>query len=165
MSQEHGSKADIREYRHILKEMYTNACASGCACDIPSVTYQYNWDPQIWSSFYAEAPEILAYFKGVVERHDLSKYIKLRHQVKHAEWLTDSGKWRVTIVRLDDGVETIEECDVFINAMGFLKSVQPPEMRIGSNIFSAIGNGRRSTVSRTSRVPLPILRTIHKISI
>lgn len=112
-----------------IERILTNACASGCACDIPSVTYQYNWDPQIWSSFYAEGPEILAYFKGVVERHNLSRCIKLRHEVKHAEWLTDSGKWRVTIVRLDDGTQIIEECDVFINAMGFLKSVLPFEIR------------------------------------
>jgi len=64
-----------------------------------------------------------------VERHNLSRFIKLRHEVKHAEWLTDSGKWRVTIVRLDDLTQIIEECDVFINAMGFLKSVLPFEIR------------------------------------
>lgn len=94
---------------------------SGCACDIPSVTYQYNWDPAVWSSFYAEAPEILAYFQGVVDRHNLLKYIKLRHQIEHAEWIEETGKWRITTTKLEDNTKIVEECDVFVNAMGFLK--------------------------------------------
>ncbi|RFU29418.1 hypothetical protein B7463_g6928, partial [Scytalidium lignicola] len=37
----------------------------GCACDIPAHGYTYSWEgnPE-WSRFYAEAPEIHAYFKG-----------------------------------------------------------------------------------------------------
>lgn len=27
---------------------------SGCACDIPSVTYQYTWEPKVWSKYYSE---------------------------------------------------------------------------------------------------------------
>lgn len=94
---------------------------SGCACDIPSVTYQYTWEPNNWSKYYSEAPEIHAYFKRVVDKYGLLKFIKLRHRIDIAEWEETSAQWKVKVSNLADGTAFEDHCDVFINAGGILK--------------------------------------------
>jgi cation diffusion facilitator CzcD-associated flavoprotein CzcO len=94
---------------------------SGCACDIPSASYQFTWEPYIWSQYYAEAPEIFAYFKMIVDKYDLAKYIKLRHRVDRAEWDESEGQWHITVTDLDVGHQFTETCDIFVNAGGPLK--------------------------------------------
>lgn len=93
----------------------------GCACDIPSVTYQYTWAPAVWQKYYSEAPEIFAYFKNVVDEHKLWEYIKLKHRVDHAEWNPEVGQWTLLITDLEKDTQFEDHCDVFVNAMGFLK--------------------------------------------
>lgn len=34
---------------------------AGCACDIPSVDYQYSWKPAIWWKYFSKFPEIWQY--------------------------------------------------------------------------------------------------------
>ncbi|KAK4935997.1 hypothetical protein LTR10_023044 [Elasticomyces elasticus] len=109
----------------------------GCACDIPSVTYQFSWDPQIWSKYYAEAPEIFAYFKGVVDRFSLWKYMKLKHEVQHAQWSAEAGVWNVRIKDLHTGREMHDHCDIFINAMGFLNNWKWPKIE-GLHSFKGV---------------------------
>ena len=87
------------------------------------MTYQYSWCPEIWSKYYAEASEILAYFKGVVDKFNLWKYIKLTHEVNHAQWDSETGLWNVKITDLNSGSQFEDHCDIFVNAMGFLKQV------------------------------------------
>ena len=94
---------------------------SGCACDIPSVTYQYIWETKIWSKFYAGAAEILDYFKHVADKYGLRKYIKLQHEVIHAKWDEETGKWTVRIRNLVDGTEFEDTSDILINASGIFK--------------------------------------------
>jgi len=38
----------------ILDKDLADSSQSGCACDIPSVTYQYTWEPKVWSKYYSE---------------------------------------------------------------------------------------------------------------
>jgi cation diffusion facilitator CzcD-associated flavoprotein CzcO len=94
---------------------------SGCGCDIPSVTYQYTWEPNVWSKYYSDAPEILQYFKNIVDKYDLKRYIKLRHAVRNAAWDEDKGKWNLDITDLATATNLQEECDIFINCGGLLK--------------------------------------------
>jgi cation diffusion facilitator CzcD-associated flavoprotein CzcO len=68
----------------------------GCACDIPAHSYQLTFEPnKTGSRFYAPAPEILEYWKGVARKYDLYKHIKLEHKVVEARWDDDVGKWQV----------------------------------------------------------------------
>lgn len=83
--------------------------------------YQYTWNPKVWSEYYATGPEILKYLKDTVTEFDLVKYIHLRHRVDHAEWHDGPGKWRLLVTSLPDGRQFEDECDIFVNAMGFLK--------------------------------------------
>ena len=41
----------------------------GCACDIPSVVYQYPWRPAPWSRYYSPSSEIWCYEPGHPEGH------------------------------------------------------------------------------------------------
>ncbi|KAH8701505.1 steroid monooxygenase [Talaromyces proteolyticus] len=109
----------------------------GCACDIPSVTYQYPWELKIWSRFYAYAPEILEYFKHVADKHGLRKFIKLQHEVIHAQWDNQSGKWCVKVRNLTDGTEFDDTADVLVNASGIFNYWQWPNIK-GRKDFKGI---------------------------
>lgn len=118
-----GSRINTREPEPLISDPIssTDHYNSGCACDIPSVTYQYIWEPKIWSKFYSGAGEILEYFKGVADKYGLRKYIKLRHSVDRAEWDETAGKWAVKVTNHEQGITFEDHCDILINASGIFK--------------------------------------------
>lgn len=74
---------------------------------------------------YSTATEILAYFKNVVEKYDLNKYIRLEHKVVGAAWDETMQMWTVRIQKGDDPSTIFEDkAHVFVNASGVLKYVQ-----------------------------------------
>ncbi|TAQ87444.1 hypothetical protein B7494_g4224 [Chlorociboria aeruginascens] len=117
----------------------------GCACDIPSVNYQvhtmtflikaeadilqFTWarNPN-WSHFYSSAEEIWQYFRDVVDKFGLMKYIKLSHEVVGAYWDNDKGVWDVKIKNIITGVTFTDTAEVFINGGGFLNTWKWPEI-------------------------------------
>ncbi|KAL2815741.1 steroid monooxygenase [Aspergillus granulosus] len=117
----------------------------GCACDIPSHNYLFTWAPNPkWSSFYVSAPEILNYLNDVADRFQLKKYIQTCRKVVGARWNEGTQKWEVASKRTDGrrtvisskgdggdgeiGKVIIEECDVFINASGYLNNWRWPDI-------------------------------------
>jgi cation diffusion facilitator CzcD-associated flavoprotein CzcO len=93
----------------------------GCACDIPSASYQFTWERNpYWSQYYSESPEIWRYFKDTVEKHGLMKYIKLDHSVTGAYWQPEEGLWEVHVQRRD-GSTFVDRCHVLVNGGGVLK--------------------------------------------
>ncbi|ETI26517.1 hypothetical protein G647_03294 [Cladophialophora carrionii CBS 160.54] len=101
----------------------------GCACDIPSVCYQFTWDrnPE-WSHYYSDSPEIWRYFKSVVERHDLMKHIKLRHKIIAAKWEEQEGLWHVRIRDEEQDREFTDTCNVLVNGGGILNNWKWPDI-------------------------------------
>lgn len=83
--------------------------------------YQYTWNPKIWNEYYATGADILEYFKSTVREYDLASLIRLRHRVDHAQWQEAEGQWKLFITELASGRQFVDECDIFVNAMGFLK--------------------------------------------
>ena len=83
--------------------------------------YQFIWNPQVWSKYYAGGSEIQKYFQQTVKDFDLQRFIKLSHRVDRAEWDETSGKWKITISDLVSGTQFVDEAEIFVNAMGFLK--------------------------------------------
>ncbi|KAI0940653.1 hypothetical protein AcW1_003794 [Taiwanofungus camphoratus] len=78
---------------------YTNKYP-GLACDIPSHCYQLTFEQKTdWSSCYAPAHEILSYMRSVVDKYKLMHYIKLQHELVHAQYDEPSGKWHLRIRR------------------------------------------------------------------
>ncbi|KAJ9645779.1 hypothetical protein H2199_002819 [Coniosporium tulheliwenetii] len=101
----------------------------GCACDIPSVNYQFSWKIKLWSHYYSYSPEIWQYLKDIeVENDFIAKYIKLRHQIEHVQWDDDAGLWRLKIRNLESDEIIEDAAEFFINAGGVLNNWKWPNI-------------------------------------
>lgn len=81
-----------------------------------------SWSPKPdWPEFYADGPEIQRYYKGLVDKFNLWKYMRLSHEVIRAEWDDEKCKWLLQIRGPAGDFE--DECDVFINAGGMFFSI------------------------------------------
>lgn len=110
----------------------------GCACDVPSVVYQFPWRPAPWSKYYSHSPEIWDYLK-MVERENsfIEKYIKLEHAVQRFEWDEGTGQWAVTVKDLRTDRTFQDHCDIVINGTGVLNKWKWPEIE-GLRSFKGI---------------------------
>jgi cation diffusion facilitator CzcD-associated flavoprotein CzcO len=71
---------------------------------------------------YSSAQEFLAYFKEIVAKYNLEKFVKLNHRVIGAWWNEETGKWKIKVQpgnELDKAF--FDEGDILINATGLLK--------------------------------------------
>ncbi|CAG8057086.1 unnamed protein product [Penicillium salamii] len=101
----------------------------GCACDIPAHTYQASFEPnKEWSSFYAKAPEIHAYWKKVAQKYGCMDFIKFRRQVSEAVWDQGTFKWQLKVKNLQDSSMLTDDCDVLIQATGTLNNWRWPSI-------------------------------------
>ncbi|THG98596.1 hypothetical protein EW145_g7399, partial [Phellinidium pouzarii] len=72
----------------------------GVACDVPAHCYQLSFENHTqWSSLYSPAVEIHADMERVVNKYKLMRYIKLQHELIHAQYDEDSGKWYLKLRR------------------------------------------------------------------
>ena len=66
----------------------------GCACDIPSVNYQFSWKIKLWAHYYSYSPEIWQYLKDIERENGfIQKYIRLKHRIEHTQWDDVQGVW------------------------------------------------------------------------
>lgn len=101
----------------------------GCACDIPSVVYQFPWRPASWSKYYSYSPEIWKYVKMVAEENDfINKYVKLAHEVKSLAWDEATGQWTVEVKDLKSGREFKDHSDFVVNCTGVLNKWKWPDI-------------------------------------
>lgn len=99
----------------------------GCACDNPSHTYVWSFDPNpTWSSTYASSTEIFEYFKRFQFRSNLGEKTKVSHHIVGAKWDDWAGKWNVEIRDVARNVIVNDSCDVFVNAGGILNAWKWP---------------------------------------
>lgn len=85
-------------------------------------TGQFTWARNpYWSHFYSSGGEIWQYLKDVAEQYDLTKYMKLKHQITGAYWDDDSGLWEVHIEDLQSGARFTDHAEILINGSGLLK--------------------------------------------
>ncbi|KAF4185574.1 hypothetical protein CNMCM7927_006518 [Aspergillus lentulus] len=101
----------------------------GCACDIPAHTYQATFEPnKEWSTFYAAAPEIHAYWKRVAEKYGCMKYVKLKQGVVEAVWDDSKSKWQLKVQDIQTDSVYSDECNILISATGALNSWKWPDI-------------------------------------
>ncbi|KAF2745554.1 FAD/NAD(P)-binding domain-containing protein [Sporormia fimetaria CBS 119925] len=101
----------------------------GCACDIPSVNYQFSWKIKLWSHYYSYAPEIWDYLKSIEqENHFIDKYVKLRHKIEAARWDEQAGLWRLKIRHLERDEVIEDSAEFFINGGGVLNNWKWPDI-------------------------------------
>ncbi|KKO96957.1 hypothetical protein THAR02_10937 [Trichoderma harzianum] len=91
----------------------------GAACDVPAHIYVFPFEPNPnWTTFYANSPEIWQYMKDTAKKWDLERHMLFDSKVIDSIWDENSGKW---LLKIDHQGEIIEdECDILVNATGFL---------------------------------------------
>lgn len=93
----------------------------GCACDVPSHSYQYSFEPNPnWSSFYAPQAEICSYLHRVADKYGVMRFVRLQHEVQSCLWDAEAKKWRLEVKDLQSGKLLEDEADVLISAKGNL---------------------------------------------
>lgn len=101
----------------------------GCACDIPSHSYQYTFEPNPdWSSLYAPAAEIQAYLERVATKYSATRFIKLQHEIIGCRWEDKTAKWHVSVRNLATGAMFEDSCDVLISGRGNLNTPSWPDI-------------------------------------
>ncbi|KAJ7273075.1 hypothetical protein C8J57DRAFT_1506626 [Mycena rebaudengoi] len=100
----------------------------GLRCGIPSVNYQMHWSPKLdWPEYYSQRSVFQEYYRSLVDKFNLWKYINLQHKVVRAEWDDAAKKWRIK-VRGPNGREFEDECDVLLNGGGVLNVWKWPDI-------------------------------------
>lgn len=101
----------------------------GCACDIPSHSYQYSFNPNPeWSSFYAPQREICAYLQGTAEKYGVMRFVELEREVVGCVWDGVRKKWVLSVRRVDSGEVVEDEADVVVCARGNLSEPSWPDI-------------------------------------
>jgi cation diffusion facilitator CzcD-associated flavoprotein CzcO len=96
----------------------------GAACDVVSRIYSYSWDQDYdWSTAFAPQPEILAYIRRVVDRHDLRPRIRFDTEVASARFDEQAGLWHVATAKGGQIVTPI-----LISAVGLFNRLKIPDI-------------------------------------
>ncbi|WP_059015175.1 NAD(P)/FAD-dependent oxidoreductase [Mycobacterium sp. M26] len=107
----------------------------GARVDVANHFYCYSFEPSNnWSHYFAEQPELRAYFESVLDRHSLNDNVRWETEVVSAVWNDDDGSWLVT-VRDSDGAESQIRARAVITAVGQLNRPQIPDIE-GADTFA-----------------------------
>jgi len=100
----------------------------GARVDVGNHFYCYSFEPtDQWTHFFAEQPELQAYFQAVMDKHDIGRHVLWETEVTEARWDDDSATWTVH-ARDRDGVTTTLSARAVISAVGQLNRPHLPEI-------------------------------------
>ena len=72
----------------------------GARVDVANHFYCYSFEPtDQWTHFFAEQPELQAYFQRVMDKHDIGGHVRWETEVTEAIWDDESASWTVTARR------------------------------------------------------------------
>ncbi|KAM0723754.1 hypothetical protein Q7P37_000744 [Cladosporium fusiforme] len=74
----------------------------GAMSDTESFVYRYSWDKEDlqtypWPEHYVKQPEVLAYLRHIVEKHDLRRDMQFNTELKAADWNPATSSWDLTL--------------------------------------------------------------------
>lgn len=99
-----------------------------CRVDNPSHLYSYSFEPNHeWPAHFSTQPVLLAYFKGVADKHGLRKHIRFETEVEEAAFDEARAIWRVRVKDKAGRTETLEAKAV-ISAVGQLNQPRYPDI-------------------------------------
>jgi cation diffusion facilitator CzcD-associated flavoprotein CzcO len=102
----------------------------------PAHSYQYSFAPNPnWSNLYAPGAEIQQYLEEVATRFGATRFIKLRHEVKHCTWDGQKKVWKIKVEDLATGMTIDDEANVLVTARGQLNEIKWPDIP-GLDTFS-----------------------------
>jgi len=94
----------------------------GAEVDVGSHLYCFSFKPHNWSRTHAKQPELQKYLEETVDDYGLRPHMKLGVTVESAVWNDERHVWTL---QFEDG--RVEECDVFVSAVGFLNVPRYPD--------------------------------------
>ncbi|KAF7982943.1 hypothetical protein HWV62_25246 [Athelia sp. TMB] len=98
----------------------------GCGVDIPSIFYSLSFAPNPdFSKMFPDQHEILAYIKGVAHKFGVDRHIQLNTSWDGAVWQEESKTWSVSLSSVLTGETFVQECDIFVTAIGGLVNPNP----------------------------------------
>ncbi|OBI50058.1 4-hydroxyacetophenone monooxygenase [Mycobacterium kyorinense] len=107
----------------------------GARVDVANHFYCYSFEPSNdWTHFFAEQPELQAYFTKLIDKHGLGEQIRWQTEITAAAWNDDHGTWTLT-ARSHDGQITTLRARAVITAVGQLNRPHVPAFD-GADTFS-----------------------------
>ncbi len=98
----------------------------GARVDVGNHFYCYSFEPtDEWTHFFAEQPELQAYFQRVMDKHDIGRHVRWETEVTEAVWDDAAATWAVT-VRDRTGAMTTLTARAVISAVGQLNRPHRP---------------------------------------
>ncbi len=99
----------------------------GCRVDIGNHYYCYSFAPEEWTAFFAEAPELRAYFDRCMHDFGVADRVRFGTEVVRAAWDEPTARWSVEVRTPDGTLETVE-ADAVISAVGQLNRPKLPDL-------------------------------------
>jgi 4-hydroxyacetophenone monooxygenase len=100
----------------------------GARVDVGNHFYCYSFEPSDqWTEFFAQQPELQAYFEGVMHKHAIEPHVRWETEVLGAAWDDGTAMWTVR-VRAADGSEETLLARAVISAVGQLNRPHVPEI-------------------------------------
>src|SRR4051794_20020302 len=100
----------------------------GARVDVGNHFYCYSFEPSDhWTEFFAQQPELQAYFDGVMRKYGVDRHVRWETEVLGATWDEASATWSVR-VRGADGTEETLVARAVISAVGQLNRPNLPEI-------------------------------------
>ena len=99
----------------------------GARVDVGNHFYCYSFEPSdTWSEYFAQQPELQAYFETVMHKYEIEPHIRFETEVLSAAWDDDQSLWTIQIRTLEGASETLHARAV-ISAVGQLNRPSIPE--------------------------------------
>ena len=100
----------------------------GARVDVGNHFYCYSFEPtDEWNHFFAEQPELQAYFQRVMDKYDIGGHVRWETEVTEAAWDDESACWTVTARDHNGSTQTFSARAV-ISAVGQLNRPYLPEI-------------------------------------
>ncbi len=100
----------------------------GARVDVGNHFYCYSFEPtDEWTHFFAEQPELQAYFQRVMDKYDIGGHVRWETEVTEVAWDDESGGWTVTARDRNGSTHTFWARAV-ISAVGQLNRPYLPEI-------------------------------------
>jgi len=107
----------------------------GARVDVANHFYCYSFEPTVqWTHFFAEQPELQAYFQTVMDKYDIGRHVLWETEVTEASWDDDTATWSV-LAQDRDGARTTLTARAVISAVGQLNRPHLPDID-GQNGFA-----------------------------
>ncbi|KAI8368566.1 hypothetical protein EDC96DRAFT_589961, partial [Choanephora cucurbitarum] len=107
-------RAQVYEIKNEIGGTWNNNTYPGCACDIESALYSFNW-----SQKYCSQQEIHQYMKQVAKKYQVYEQVQFNTQVIKAAWIEDRRQWELTLLRDHSTTEVVWFDFVFFGVGAF----------------------------------------------